>query len=454
MKAIKGLSPFLKNRLNKKDGVLIIIRKKGKCACFKVFMEDFMKKAYVLIFFFSLLLFFNFGLISCAQKEKGAEKEMIQISDKELQEKDTAIYKTRKVRGKEREYLSFDLSRIEKPGSLDDFNSLFHFPPLRQGNTGTCWCFSTTSFLESEMKRIEKKEVKLSELYTVYWEFVEKARRFIKEKGNSSFDHGSEQNAVTARMKQYGAVRASDYTGLLPGQTEHDHDQLYKEMRNYLQFCKDNEYWDEEKAISYVKSILNKYLGKPPETIEVDGRTITPKEYLDTVLKLPLDDYVCFISFKYLPFYTKGEYKVPDNWWHSQEYHNIPLDEFYDVIVNSIKKGYTVALAGDVSEPGMSGEDDIAVVPTFDLPQQLINQDSREFRFANRTSTDDHAIHIVGYKESPGQTWFLIKDSMASAFKGKFVGYYFYRDDYLKLKMLAFMVHKDAVPEILEKFKK
>ncbi len=413
-----------------------------------------MKKFFIPILFCALLIFLNFGLISCAQKEKVVEKQMIQISDKELQEKDVAIYKTKEVKGKKRTYFSFDFSRIEKPGSLEEFKPLFHFPPLRQGNTGTCWCFSTTSFLESEMKRMGKSEVKLSEIYTVYWEFVEKARRFIREKGNSYFQHGSEHNAVTARMKQYGAVRESDYSGLLPGHKEHDHDKLFGEINNYLQFCKVNEYWDEEKAISYVQSILNKYLGKPPETIEVDGQTMTPKEYLESVLRLPLDDYLCFISFKYLPFYTKGEYKVPDNWWHSQDYNNVPLDEFYEAIVKALKNGYTVALAGDVSEPGMSGEDDIAIVPTFDLPAKLIDQDSREFRFENRTSTDDHAIHIVGYKESGGHSWFLIKDSMGSAFQGKFEGYYFYRDDYLKLKMLAFMVHKDAVSELLEKFKK
>jgi bleomycin hydrolase len=390
--------------------------------------------------------------ISCGKKEEVAEKPAEQISDKVLQEKNVAVYKTRKVGGKARKYLSFDFSQVDKPASLKGFVQYFHFPPIRQHRTGTCWCFSTTSFFESEMKRLGKDPVKLSELYTVYWEFVEKARRFIGEKGDSFIAHGSEHNAVIRQMKKYGAVRASDYTGLLSGQTEHDHDKLLQEIRNYLQFCKDNEYWDEEKAISYVISILNKHLGKPPETIDVDGQTLTPKEYLDTVLQLPLDDYVAFISFKSLPFYTKGEFKVPDNWWHSKEYHNVPLDDFYSAIVDASKSGYTAAIGGDISEPGINGEDDVAIVPTFDIPQKLIDQDSREFRFTNRTSTDDHAIHIVGYKEGDGHAWFLIKDSGSSAQKGQFKGYYLYRDDYVKLKILTFMVHKDAVTSLLEKF--
>lgn len=411
-----------------------------------------MKKASLGFFAFLIFVFSCVILSSCSKEKKAPEKQMIQISGEELQEKDIAFYKTREVRGQEREYLSFDFSRVEKPGSLEEFTQHFHFPPLRQGNTGTCWCFSTTSYLESEMKRMGKPEVKLSELYTVYWEFVEKARRFIREKGNSFFAHGSEHNAVIARMKEYGAVRGSDYTGLLPGQTEHNHDSVYQEMRRYLEFCKNNEYWDEEKAVSYVRSILDKHLGKPPEKIEVEAKLMTPQDYLNNVLGLSLEDYVCLMSFKYVPFYTKGEFKVPDNWWHSTDYYNVPLDDFYNAIVTALKKGYTVAVGGDISEPGINGEEGMAIVPSFDLAQKLIDQDSREFRFSNRTSSDDHATHVVGLKEMNGHAWFLIKDSDGSAFRGKFKGYFFYRDDYLKLKMLNLIVHRDAVKELLGRF--
>lgn len=404
---------------------------------------------------FSFILLLTF----CGKKQKAPEKKQAiapsEISEKSLICLDQVVYKKRKVDDKKKEetYLSMDFSGIEKPTSPEDFNQYFHFPPLRQGKTGTCWSFSTTSFLESELKRLGKGEIKLSEMYTVYWEYVEKTRRFIREKGNSSFAEGSEHNAVIERMKKYGAVRASDYTGLLARKTEHNHRELVKEMKAYLNFLKKHNYWDEKPAISYIKTILNKHLGKPPETINVDGKEMTPKEYLTNILQLPLDDYVAIMSLKSLPFYTKGEYKVPDNWWHSADYYNIPLDEFYNVILKAIKNGSTVALGGDVSEPGKSGEDDIAIIPSFDLSQECINQDSREFRFYNKTSTDDHAIHLVGHKKIGEHGWFLIKDSARSAFKGKFKGYYFYRDDYIKLKMLTIMVHKEAVPDLLAKFK-
>ncbi len=404
--------------------------------------------AFVCLFLIAGSTFF----LSCQKEPQETHPAMIQLENEDLQPYNITTYKTRKFRGRERTYLSFDFNYLKKPESIDNFNKKFHFPPIRQFWTGTCWSFATTSFLESELWRLKKEKVKLSEMHTVYWEYIEKARRFIREKGDSFLGQGSEHNAVILRMKEYGAVRNSDYTGLLGDKTEHNHRELFQEIKNYLDFCKENEYWDETKSINYVKSILNKHLGKPPEIIEVNGKKITPKEYMENILELPLDDYICFMSTKSIPFYTKGEYKVPDNWWHSEEYHNIPLDDFYNAIKNAITKGYTLALGGDVSEPGLNGSEDVAIVPSFDIPQKLINQDSREYRFYNRSSSDDHAIHVAGYREQDNHTWFLVKDSGSGAQRGDVKGYYFYRDDYIKLKMLTFIVHKDAIKELLTKF--
>ena len=367
---------------------------------------------------------------------------------------DKALYITEEKDGKTQQKFTLDFSKIKKPKSLDEFTKLTHLPPVTQDTTGTCWCFSTISFLESELARTGKEPVKLSEMYIVYWEYIEKVRRFVQEKGDSFLGQGSEHNAVSRHIKTHGLVRQSDYTGLLSGQTKHNHSPMFREIRSYLNYLKENEIWDEDQAVEYTKLVLNKHLGEPPKTIKVDGKEITPLQYMTDVLGLNPDDYVCFMSLMYAPFYEKTEYKVPDNWWHSEDYYNVPLNEFYQAIADAVKNGYTIALGGDTSEIGKSGDEDIAIIPTFDIPAKNINQSAREFRFKNRTSTDDHAIHLVGYKKMGDHTWFLIKDSGRSAHRGKFKGYYMYRDDYVKLKMLNFMVHKDAVQNILKKFKK
>jgi bleomycin hydrolase len=364
---------------------------------------------------------------------------------------DSAYYTEKTIWGKKKTVLTFDLSTVPHPGTVADFDPVFHTPPIRQDTTSTCWCFSGTSLLESELFRLHGLKVKLSEMHTVYWEYVEKSKRFIRERGKSAFAEGSEQEAVILRMKQYGAVRASDYTGLLNGSVKHNHERLFSELSKYLNFIRENGFWDENVALASVRAILDRHLGKPPETINVDGRRMTPREYLEKKLRLPLDDYVNFMSCISDTFYTKREFKVPDNWWHSREYYNVPLNEWYDGLRDAIRNGFSAAIGGDVSEPGKDRDSGLCLIPTFDIPPVMISQSAREFRIDNNTTGDDHGIHLIGIANAGGHDWFLIKDSGSSGHEGPYKGYMFYRDDFVRLKMLTFTVHRDAVRSLLKK---
>ena len=95
----------------------------------------------------------------------------------------------------------------------------------------------------------------------------------------------------------------------------------------------------------------------------------------------------------------------------------------------------------------------MAVVPSFDIASSAIDENAREFRWTNHTTTDDHGIHVVGYAEKDGKDWYLIKDSGSGSRNNSHAGYYFYHEDYVKLKMLGFTVHKDVAEEILKKIK-
>jgi bleomycin hydrolase len=350
-----------------------------------------------------------------------------------------------------------DLTSASLPNKVDLYkNQQWRNTPVSQGNTGTCWCFSTTSFLESEAYRINKMKIKLSEMYTVYWEYVEKARRYIQERGNSAFEEGSEGNAVIRIWKKYGVVPEDAYTGLLNGRKYHNHEEMMNEMKSYLGSLKTNSSWDEEAALSTIKSILNHYIGEPPAEILVNGKKITPLQYLKDVIKINPDDYVDILSYEQEPFYKQVEYKVTDNWWHSKDYYNVPLDVFMSALKSVVRKGYTVSIGGDVSEPGFDRYTQCAVIPDFDIPSGYINDDARQFRFSNRTTTDDHGIHLVGYLEKDGKDWYLIKDSGSGSRNNdpgaKEFGYYFFSEDYVRLKMMEFTVHKDAVKDLLGKF--
>jgi bleomycin hydrolase len=283
---------------------------------------------------------------------------------------------------------------------------------------------------------------------------VEKARRFVQERGNSEFGQGSEANAVTRIWRTYGTVPAEAFTGMKPGQKFHDHATLYQEMNDYLNSLKASRAWNEEAAVATIKSILNHYLGEPPTSIVAGGITMSPREYLAKVVRLNLDDYVEILSLAEKPYYRQVEYEVPDNWWHSEQYYNIPLDEYMIVLKRAIRKGYSLALGGDTSEPGYEGHAGVGIVPTFDIPSTYIDESARQLRFSNSTSTDDHGIHLVGFKETPNGDWYLIKDSGAGSRNNNHPGYYFYHEDYVKLKMLDFMVHRDVVEDVMKKFKK
>jgi bleomycin hydrolase len=372
-----------------------------------------------------------------AQKERDAETQ--RILDEQKARKEKII-------------LRCDLRNVKKPANPDVFQSAFHFAPIDQFNTGTCWSFSTTSFFESEIYRLTDRKIKLSEMYTAYYEYVEKARHYLQVRGNSFFGEGSEGNAVMLVWDKYGIVPAEAYKGELDADGRFDHSEMAAEMQKYLDYVKLNNFWDEEELVlSSLKLIMDKYMGRPPERFLYKGVEMTPLQFFEDVVNLNLNDYVNIMSTLSQPFYAYGEYEVEANWWNSKDYYNVPLNPFYQIIKYAIQHGYTVKLNGDVREPGFNGEEDAAIIPDFDIPRKYIDQDAREFRFNNRSTSDDHDIHLVGYTRQGNNDWFLIKDSSDET-PGKFHGYMFYREDYIKLKMLTYIVHKDSLKTIGENF--
>jgi len=348
--------------------------------------------------------------------------------------------------------LRFDLSGLEHPDNPEAFTTRqWHFPPTPQYMTGACWSFSTTSFLESEIKRTTGQEIKLSEMWTVYWEFVNKARGFVTSRGETFFDHGSQSAALIRVFNEHGVVPRADYEGIVNEDGLFDHDIMYEQMTALLEWCRDHNFWDEEIVVSMVRRLLDATMGAPPETITWNGREMDPQDFLAQVCRIETGNYVELMSTLSAPFWERGVYDVPDNWWRGSTYVNVPIDTWLDVIVRTMKSGGSLVIGGDVSEPGINGFEDVAVIPTFDIPGEYIDQSAREYRFYNRSSTDDHAIHMVGHTVAGGHDWFLIKDSNRSSRAGRFEGYYMYRDDYVKLKMLTIMVHKDMVREILNR---
>jgi len=348
-----------------------------------------------------------------------------------------------------RETFVLDFEGMDLPTNKEEYTTYWHNDPISQGNSGMCWCFCTTSFYESEIYRTTGRKIKLSELHTVYWEYVEKARRFVQKRGKSLFAQGSMGNHIPIIWEKYGVVPAETYTGKEEDAPFHDHPGMFEEMESYLKHVQDNYLWDEETVLSNIKVILNNHLGEPPAEITVNGKTMTPVQYFKEVINIDFDNYVDVLSLLEKSYGEYVVYPVPDNWWKGDQYFNVSLDQFMAILKNAVRNDLTVSIGGDVSEAGLYSYADVAMVPTFDIPSDYIDDNARQFRFSNKSTTDDHGVHIVGYLKKDGKDWFLIKDSGSGARNGENKGYYFYHEDYIKLKMMDFLVHKDALKGIV-----
>lgn len=348
-------------------------------------------------------------------------------------------------------YFSARLDGIDFPTNPEVYTTYWHSSPHSQGATGTCWCFATISFLESEIMRTRDISPGLSEMYIVYWEYVERARAFVEKRGDIYFAEGSEATSVLRIMKKYGIVTREAYPGLPRDKKFHDHSKMLKEMTEYLEGVKKSNAWNTVMVVSTIREILNKYMGAPPQDIVYNGEFYSPLSFMSRVLGINPDDYFSFMSTMSQVYNQQGELVEPDNWWHCDDYYNVSIADFMMVIDDALDSAYTVCMCGDISEPAFDSWLEVGIIPGFDIPSSHINESAREMRLSNGTTTDDHCIHIVGMYDDGNDRWYMIKDSGAGGFNGPNKGYRFIHEDYVRLKMMNIMVYKEAGRRILDR---
>lgn len=353
-----------------------------------------------------------------------------------------------------------------------------------QYRTGTCWSFSGLSMLESEMLRLGKPEVDLSEMYVVRHTYSEKAKRFIRLHGELSFSPGGAFHDVTNMISRYGIVPESVYSGLKNGQKKHVHNDMDNELVQKVKMVVENKEIDFKRVIKEtVDSTLDNFLGEIPERFEFEGKQYTPQSFATDYVGLNMDDYIEITSYTHHPFYSKFILEVPDNWsW--DEVYNVPIDEMEEILDYSLENGFTVAWAADVSEKGFATSNKgFAVLPVapagimsdadnikwqsmtdkekdrelykLDKPviEMDVTQEMRQDAFDNYETTDDHGMHIIGMaKTADGKVFYKVKNSWGDY--NKFDGYFYASKPYVGYKTMSLMVHKDGVPQhIREKLK-
>ena len=357
-----------------------------------------------------------------------------------------------------------------------------------QSRAGTCWCYSSMAFLESELLRMGKGEYDFSEMYIVHQTYLDRADAAVRTHGDVSFSQGGSFYDVIYGMKKFGLVPEEVMRpGVMYGDTLSNHTELTAvsdavvaaiakgKLRKLQTDNNHNPLW--KKAIAAIHDI---YLGKCPEKFTYKGKEYTPQSFTES-LGLNMDDYVELTSFTHKPYYETFSPEVPDN-WENQPMYNLPLDELIGAIDYALNKGYTVCWDGDVSEQGFSFKNGIAINPQvedvkdysttdrarfekmpkyqrmdevfkFEHPYPEINvtPEIRQDGYEKFVTTDDHLMHITGIvKDQNGTKYYITKNSWG-ADSNKSGGYLNMSESYVRAKTICVMVHKDSLPKELKK---
>lgn len=335
-----------------------------------------------------------------------------------------------------------------------------------QGSSGTCWSYSTNSFLESEMIRLGKQPVELSQIYSARNVYVEKGVNYVRMHGAITLGDGGALHDVINMYKKYGTVPREVYTGLNYGTDKNKFAEMGALMESVLAAVVKNP--NGELTPNWQKAyaaVIDSYLGKVPDNFTYKGKNYTPQTFAKEVVGINPDDYVEMSSFTNAPYYQKTTMMVPDNWSLDQVY-NVKVNDMTDVIDNALKKGYTVAWATDVSEKSFSWKNGVAYVASkkfddmtaeekadmFNGPkaEPEITPEMRQAAFDNYTTTDDHGMHIIGLaKDQTGKEYYIVKNSWGET--NDYKGFLFVTKNFVKYKTTALLVNKGGIPAEIAK---
>ena len=356
-------------------------------------------------------------------------------------------------------------------------------PVKNQNRSGTCWCYSTMTMLESEILRAGGPEMHLSEMWIVRHSFMDKAVKYVRLHGELNFAEGGASHDVTEGIKQYGIVPFEVYPGLNYGTDKPDFHELSAVLKAYLDAVIDASKGNRPLSTAWKRgfdAILDTYFGPCPETFTYDGREYTPKSFAES-LPIDMDDYVDLSSFSHHPFYTPFIIEVPDNWMWASVW-NLPLDEMMQTIDHALENGYTVAWGTDVSEKGFSRTKAIGIIPEADLEsmsgteaekwgkltarekeaalykfdkpgkERKIDQQMRQTAFDNYETTDDHGMVIVGTAtDQIGNRYYKVQNSWDVM--PPYDGFWYFSRPFVEYKTMSIMVNRNAIPkEIRKKF--
>lgn len=374
-----------------------------------------------------------------------------------------------------------DTNNDSAPGYLFTDVKVIETTPVKdQSRSGTCWCFSTLSFLESEIIKAGGEPMHLSEMWIVRHSFMDKAEKYVRMHGTLNFAEGGAAHDVTEGIREHGIVPFEVYPGLNYGTAKPDFHEISEVLKSYLDAVI-RAAGNKPLSTAWKRgfnAILDEYFGVLPETFTYEGKEYTPESFAAS-LPISMDDYVDVSSFTHHPFYSRFIIEVPDNWMWAEVY-NVPLEEMMQIVDNALENGYTVAWGTDVSEKGFSRTKGIGVIPEADLEgmsgteaerwgklteqekeaalykfdkpgkERTITQEMRQTSFDNWETTDDHGMLIMGVaKDQNGTPYYKVQNSWNTV--ALYDGFWYFSKPFVAYKTTSLMVNKNAIPKEIAK---
>lgn len=353
-----------------------------------------------------------------------------------------------------------------EPYEFKEFKRLAATPVKSQDQTGTCWSFSTTSFLESELLRMGKGEHNLSEMFAVRHIYRQKCENYVRRLGKAQFGEGGLAHDKLNVVRQFGVVPESVYPGRKNTSVPFNHgafvEQLQKMCDEFIAQAGKGQL--KEDWLKAVDAALDAEFGPVPVQFTYNNTVFTPTSFRD-FLGLNADDYVHITSFTHHPFWTSFVLEVPDNFANGAFY-NLPLGDLMRCLNTSLQQGYSVEWDADISNRGFGRNEGIALVPEADWagksreqiantfkywePEKTVDQQHRQRQFDRLETQDDHLMHIVGMlNEDHGGVYYLVKNSWGESAGQN--GYVNVSEAYMRLNTISFTIHKNALPPDIRK---
>ncbi len=308
--------------------------------------------------------------------------------------------------------------------------------------SSTCWSFASNSFIESEVLKNKGIKTDLSEMYVARYSYINKIQQYLSQKGKIYFTPGGQFHDVLKVIKQYGIVPEAVYNGKVNGVLQHNHAELDTIIKYFTEELLNKKITSlDNLQLIEVNKIFDKYLGKVPSTFLYKGKKYTPLLFTKDVLGFKTEDYIEITSYNHHPFYQKFILEDKYNWT-KDAYYNVPLSDFEAITQAAITAKYSVCWDGDVTEEGFRFENGFAA-----LSSPVTNFiEERQSTYFDKTSAIDHMKHIVALaKDKNNRTWYKIKNSWGQ--QNPFGGYLFMSDEYFKIKTIAIIVNKNAIPQ-------